>query len=265
LRRGGLFWGVVLFLLGLLLLLSNLGIVSLDLWGAIWAVVLIALGLGVLWGVLAGPGGVGGEEVSIPLADAIGARLRLEHGAGRLRVSGGAESGLFLKGTFGGGVHYRTERRGDELDVKMSLRGLPEALAPWNWGRRDTGWAFQLNSEIPLYLAFETGASDARLDLSELRVTDLRLQTGASSVDLTLPAGSGHTRVRIEAGAASVSVRIPPEVAGRVRFEGALASIDVDRDRFPRRNGIHQSPDYETAKNKVDIEIEAGIGSLRVR
>jgi hypothetical protein len=264
-RRGGLFWGFILLLVGLLLLLSNLGLISVNLWSAIWAVVLIALGLGVLWGAFFGLEGVEGEEISIPLGGAITARLNLEHAVGRLRVDGSAGVGLLLEGTFSSGLDYRTRRRGAELDVEMSPRGLPYVLAPWNWGREGLGWSFGLNSEIPLALALETGASEARLDLSNLQVTDLRLQTGASSVHVTLPAQAGHTRTRIEAGAASVSIQVPRDVAARVRFQGGLASINVDQNRFPRAGSVYQSRDYDTAQNKVDIEVEAGVGSLDVR
>lgn len=263
-RRTGLFWGVVLFLVGLLLLLHNLGVITVDVWGAIWAVVLIAVGLGVLWGVFVGPTAGEGEEVAIPLEGASSARIQIQHGAGRLRVSGGAPPDALAEGTFSGGLHYRTQRVGDELDVEMSPRSFPFGLAPWNWGRGDLGWSFGLNGDIPLSLSFDTGASDVRLGLGDLRVTELRLGTGASAVNVTLPAHAGRTRVRVEAGAASVVLRVPPDVAARVRFEGALASIDVDRNRFPRMDGAYQSPNYDTAQDRIDIEIEAGIGSIRV-
>jgi hypothetical protein len=263
-RRGGLFWGIILLLVGLLLLLSNLGVIAVDIWSAIWAVLLIVVGLGILLSVVAGPGAEG-EAVNIPLEGATSASLRLRHGAGRLRVGAVADPDTLMEGTFGGGLDYRTQRRGDELDVEMSPPGFPHVITPWNWGREGLGWNVGLNGDIPLSLAFETGASEARLDLSELRVRDLRLETGASSVGVTLPASADHTQARIEAGAASVSVRVPPEVAARVRFEGGLASISVDQDRFPRTQGVYQSPDYDTAQHKVDLDIRAGVGSVDVR
>jgi hypothetical protein len=264
-RRGSVFWGVVLLVLGLLLLLGNLGIVAVNVWGAVWAVVLIALGLGILWSIVVGSGAAEGEAVTIPLDGAKSARVRVKHGAGRLRVSGGAASGALLEGTFSSGLDYGTQRRGEELDVELSPGRFPAFLAPWSWGREGLGWTFSLNGAIPLALTFETGASETRLDLSELCVHDLRLQTGASAVHVTLPAQAGHTRAHIEAGAASVSVRVPPDVAARVRFEGGLASIDVDQNRFPRTGSVYQSPDYDTAENKADIELKAGVGSLDVR
>jgi hypothetical protein len=264
-RRSGLFWGVILLLIGLLLLLSNLGIIAVNVWGAVWAVVLIALGVGILWGIVVGSSAAVEKETAIPLEGAGSARVRVKHGAGRLRVSGGAAPDALLEGTFTGGLDYRARRSGEALDVKMSPRGLPFSMGPWNWGRQGLGWTFSLNDAIPLDLAFETGAGEARLDLSELHVSHLRLQTGASSVQVMLPAKAGHTRARIEAGAASVSIRVPANVAAQVRFEGALASVDVDQNRFPRSGAVYRSPDYDTAQNKVDIDVEAGVGSFDVR
>ncbi len=263
-RRSGLFWGIVLLLIGLLLLLNNLGIIAVDVWGAVWAVILIALGIGFLWGIVFGPGASEGEEVMIPLDGAVRGRVQVKHGAGRLCVSAGAPSDTLLEGTSSDGLSHRTRRKGDDLDVELSPRGFPYRIAPWSWGQGGLRWNFRLNDEVPLALSLETGASDVRLDLTELRISDLRLQTGASSVNVMLPARVDRTRVRVEAGAASVSLRVPSDVAARVRFEGALASVDVDQNRFPRTGEVYLSPNYDAAQNKVDIEIEAGVGSLRV-
>ena len=267
-RKSSLFWGVVLVFVGALLLLNSLGIFNVDVWSLIWPVFLIVLGLWSLWGVFAGPCTAGTEEVTIQIEDAKRARLRIRHGAGRLRVDAGAGAGELVTGMFGGGLDYRPRREGDALtvDMRVPAGGFPHIIAPWNWmGGRGLDWSFGLNREIPLSLDLETGASDMRLDLTDLRVTDLRLQTGASETKLLLPANAGHTRVNINAGAASVKVRVPSGVAARIRAKGGLAEIKVDRNRFPRAGGVYQSPDYDTAANKVDIVIEMGVGSVNVR
>ena len=76
---------------------------------------------------------------------------------------------------------------------------------------------------------------------------------------------AGHTRVHIGAGAASVAIRVPSGVAGRIRVKGGLAGIAVDKGRFPRMGDVYQSTDYDTAPNKVDVDIETGVGSVDVR
>jgi hypothetical protein len=267
-RKSSLFWGGILIVIGALLLLNNLGVLDVNLWSLIWPLFLIALGLWILWGFVAGPRSVEAKEVAIPLEGAGRARVRIRHGAGRLHVSTGAGPGELVTGTFGGGLDYRMRRDGDMLDVEMRVPsdGFPPFFMPWNWGPGGAlDWSFGLNSEIPLSLDLETGASDTRLDLTDLRVTDLRLKTGASATDLTLPANAGHTRVDIGAGVASVNIRVPSGVAARIRVKGGLAAITVDQNRFPRMGDTYQSTDYDTAPNKVDIDIETGVGSIDVR
>jgi hypothetical protein len=139
-------------------------------------------------------------------------------------------------------------------------------ILPWNWGRwAGFEWTFSLTGEIPLELDVDTGASEASLDLEDLKVTDLRLDTGASSTEITLPAKASFTKVEIDAGVASVRIQIPSGVAARIKTEGGLVGVDVDQSRFPREGGLYQSVDYETAKNKADIDIDIGAGSISVR
>jgi hypothetical protein len=96
-------------------------------------------------------------------------------------------------------------------------------------------------------------------------VTELKLKSGASSTQMTLPAHAGHTRAQIESGAASVNVRIPEGVAARIRTRAGLASIQVDTQRFPRSGEYYQSPDYEAAEHRVDLDVQTGVGSVDVR
>jgi hypothetical protein len=68
----------------------------------------------------------------------------------------------------------------------------------------------------------------------------------------------------VSSGAASVNIRIPQGVAARIRWRGGLSSINVDPSRFPRFGDTYQSPDYDSAANKVDLDVEMGVGSVTV-
>jgi len=266
-RRSTWFWGILLILIGVLLLLNNLGFLNVNIWGLVGSALLVGLGLWILWGVVIGRPITRTEAVTIPLEGARRAHLRVQHGAGRLRVGAGAGADELVTGTFGGGLDYRARRDGDALNVRMRVPDYRwSAALPWHWGQGgNLDWSFGLNGEIPLSLTFETGASDMQLDLTDLRVTELQLKTGASSTDVTLPANAGHTSVSFSGGAASAIIRVPSGVAARVRTSGGLADIKVDRNRFPRLGGIYQSEDYDAAPNKADIRVEMGVGSINVR
>ena len=72
------------------------------------------------------------------------------------------------------------------------------------------------------------------------------------------------TNVRVESGAASVSIRVPEGVAARIQTKGGLSTIQVDTRRFPQAGDVYQSADYETATNKVDIDVQMGVGSVNI-
>ena len=82
---------------------------------------------------------------------------------------------------------------------------------------------------------------------------------------MILPLAAGASDVRAEAGAASLTFIVPTGVAARIRSKMALGSNQVDEARFPRMGDGYQSTDYATAENRVDLDIQGGVGSVRVR
>jgi hypothetical protein len=78
-------------------------------------------------------------------------------------------------------------------------------------------------------------------------------------------ASAGFTHARVESGAASVKVRVPPGVAARISGQMGLGALDVDQHRFPPRGGGYESDDFSTAANRVELEVEGGVGSVDVR
>ncbi len=79
-----------------------------------------------------------------------------------------------------------------------------------------------------------------------------------------MPRAAGATTIKAQAGAASLTIEIPTGVAARIRTRMALGSTQVDTARFPRGGAGYESPDYSTAPNRVEIDVQGGVGSLRV-
>ncbi|MEA2008002.1 MAG: DUF5668 domain-containing protein [Chloroflexota bacterium] len=262
-RRNNYFWAVFLILGGSLLLLSNLGIITINVWGLLWPLFLILIGAWFLLGSFLGYPSAEVEEAAIPLEGATQAKIRVSHGAGRLHLDDSAGVGELASGTFGGGLRHRAKQDGNSLDVKMSPARHGEGFLAW-MPNHALNWDFGLSKEIPLELVFETGAGEAHLDLTNLLVTDFSLQTGASSNTVLMPANAGYTRAKIDAGAAAVTVHIPPGVAARIHTDSGLAAINIDQNRFPRQGKVYQSPDYETAINKIELDIDTGVSSVSV-
>jgi hypothetical protein len=263
-HRGQVIWGVVLLMLGGLMLADAMG---LKLPGGVtpmelfWPSLLIFAGLWVLLGVFL-RGGVEVEQVSVDLQGACEAAIRLDHGAGELKVHGGAGSGVLARGSFAGGLDQKSSKIGDRLEVRMRPR--KDVLDfPFFGPHSQLDWDVALGGEIPLALTFNTGANKSELDLHELQITQIKLETGASDTRVTLPA-RGRFTADLDLGAASLTVILPEGLAARIRASVGVADLKINETRFPRTGNLFQSPDYETALHAVDMTIDAGAASIRI-
>lgn len=212
--------------------------------------------LGVLWT----PARSEEETFLIPLNTAKSARFKFSHGAGQIEITGGAPTGQALVGSSAVGMNQQNWLEGDRLEVKVEAG---PSFVPF-LGPAQGVWRFRLTQEIPLTLIVEAGASSVNLDLQDVRASRVELKTGASSSNVTVPA-RGASLLDIEAGAASVNVRVPTATAARIRVEEGVNSVSVDTNRFPRLDsGFYQSSGYDTAADRAEINIEAGLGSVSV-
>lgn len=264
-KRGNVFWGLILILLGILFYLKTTGLIN-DVFGWFWPFALILLGVWfLLWKRLpTAPGSSeDGEELAIELQGAARLDLEVEQGAGSLSISTGTPAGLALTGTQAAGLDVKNHREGDSLVIK--LEAGPTFL-PF-LGPEGGEWRFYLTRELPVSIKLSAGASSLNLDLTEARLSFLGVDTGASNLSLKLPANAGQSLVQVESGAASLDLSVPEGVGLRLRFDQGASSIDIDEKRFPRLThleGIYQSSDYDSATNKVEINLDGGANSVKV-
>jgi hypothetical protein len=263
-RRWGVFWGIVLVVVGALLLADQLGLLPVPVGTVIGPLLLVLLGV---W-IISGASGrrrrdmLPAEAVSVPLSGARAARVVIRHGAGRLSLAGGAAAGMLVEGSAAGGIAHRETRSADAVTTEL------EPSREWTqWSGFPAGgleWDLRLSEEVPLALQLHVGASENRLDLTRLRLTEFELETGASSTEVRLPAAGG-TRVRVESGAASVRMTVPPDVPTRIVSRSGLASIVVAPRFAPLGDSVWETPGYaSSAADRVEIDVRAGVGEVRV-
>ncbi|MFN8620797.1 MAG: hypothetical protein U0869_08655 [Chloroflexota bacterium] len=257
-----LVWPIAWMLVGGALLASTtgkLGVPPGELVSRWWPVVFVGIGV---WFLVAafwprGGGAEPAEDLVLPLAGAPEAEVRLQFGAGELRVARAAPGNL-VDGRFEGGVVYRSPGPG-----LVELR--PDSASGWPVSGQPLRWSVGLTGEVPLDLRLDTGASKAMVDLIDLRLRLLEIRSGAAETRVRLPGNAGQTWVRTETGVASLWLDIPPGVAARIRSRMALGRTSVDAARFLRFAEGWQSPDFERNPNRVDIEIQGGVGQVTIR
>ena len=261
-RRGELFWGGLLILLGALLLLKATGYLAGDVFSWFWPLFIMVLGI---W-LLAGGFGrrsrhVKTDKISILVLDAQRATLAVEHGAGELQLRSGADPGDFLTGISAVGMQHSEWRDGDRLLVR--LESGPSFIPVL--GSEGGIWEFRLNRDIPIDLSFHSGASLLKLDLSDLLVTSLSFDGGATRLEVNLPARVQNSMVNLRAGAAHLEIIVPPGVALRLRTR-TIGHLDIDESRFPHlEQDLYQSIDFDSAQHRADLTLDGGATTVRIQ
>jgi len=302
--RPSLVGPLILITAGVLLLLNQMGRLPWSMWGTLWRfwpVILILIGLEVLVGVsrsrllyvvgvliaivvigsvivyavyrssqVSGPWPAGRtEEVLESLQDAGRGQITLKFGVGELDVRALVDSPNFVEGT----IEYARYSRQAEKHFRVrngqavfSLQARSQSFPFWGPGG-DAGehWDIEFTPRIPLAMEVATGVGDVELDLSRLKVTALDLGSGVGQTTVTFPAAAGLTRASVKAAIGDITVQIPKGVGAKIRVSKLLASVDVQDQRFTHSGNEYTSADYQTAENRLDLEINLVIGNITIR
>ncbi len=304
--RRGVFWPLLLIALGLIFLLQNFGFISGVSWLAVaslWPLLLVLIGLDIAFArrwplptlaaevaVIAaglalvayspnlapgifvfGDGGEGGEtDVSAPRGDATAMSLTLNGGATRsYHVTGGA-SQLVEAHSANPDLRLRVSRSGSgrpDVRLDQSSSGFFHPVAAGDVEIR-------LASDVPASLTINVGAGEFDVDLSDVRVSDAKVNVGASSMRFVLPKPSGDVAIRMNGGASNIVLVVPDGVEARIATTGGLLSLRSDNTRVGSGGGVGgcfacgssiETSGYGAAHDRVTLTISAGASSIVVR
>ena len=144
----------------------------------------------------------------------------------------------------------------------MSTEGVKRQF--WFRGEDWLEWEVRFTRNIPLIIDIKSAASDMNLYLDRLEVTDLRLDIDAGNFRVKMPSSAGVTYAYIEVDAANLEVTVPDGVAVKCQADVKLGTLQVDESRFPKQGDYYISRDFESADNRVEIEIVCDIGRVQL-
>ncbi len=121
-----------------------------------------------------------------------------------------------------------------------------------------------LNPNPVWNIEFNLGASKGKFDLSDYKIRNVRLRTGASSTKIKLGDKLDSTDVDVEMGTASFTLEIP-QSSGCI-IEGDMVLMSKKFEDFVKRGkGHYETEGFENAKNKIFVRIDGGVSSIKVK
>ena len=205
--------------------------------------------------------GGSGAHFAAPLGPSRSGRLRFTNGAHRIIIQADSR----LRGL------YRA-RFGDRMPKVEARRGIVTIQYPrfpgddWLNDRSERPAEVELNASIPWDVELSGGASRLTADLRGLRLGSLKVDGGASRLEVVLPATSGAVAVAMVGGASNVAIRRPEGVAVRLRVDGGATNLAFDDRHIGVAGGeldLH-SGDYDAATDRYDIAITGGANNISI-
>ena len=269
-------WPLILVLVGIELLLAH-RIPWLAVAGLAGAVLVVgAVAINVNSQGQAAPSGVT-TSTQTDLGGATQAAVTLRFGAGQLNVGplDQAQPNQLASTTYTGPpplapqAQYSVSDGGAGLlEYQSSGRGGPGGFVPFGDGGGSNSARMDLSLATGVLITsfnIQTGAADTHLDLSRLHVSELDMSVGAATTWLRFPEAAGITTAHISGGASTITLEIPEGVAAQIQHHGGLTTLNVDQTRFPQvSDSLYRSPDYASAQNKVDLNIETGVTTIQI-
>lgn len=290
---GGMFWGLLLVLVGVLLLLDNLNVITTqfdNIW-QLWPVLIIGAGLSFLslrgWlgalifflAAVALLGLVAFTVVENPwyanVHQSSGQTTSQADDAAQAKkldvtIDAGAASIALSSGRDRQGV--RAEQRstrqtltkearteGDTRYVKFLTKGSHS----WWFGGGRNEIALDLTRSLPVALTIDTGATSVTGDLSQVRLASLNIDTGASSVDLRLGALEKRQDITLDAGASSIVLHIPKGAGVRLESKGGLTKTDFE-GLEKVSDSVYETPGFSDADRQIFIRSDMGASKFEI-
>jgi hypothetical protein len=290
---------VILILIGILFLLNTTGVLDYGVWEFFlvwWPLLLIAIGIEKIFGatrslkplayispviivatvayaVVAESDGGGFRDTrdrnsfrwSVP-AEASVAKLDMEmdFGGGRLKIGGDADSGQLLEGQFyyqGRKPKLTADRRGERMEVSLERSSSSVGLS----SRSREKWILKLNETVPVDLRLDAGAALVRLDLEEVILNSLNLETGAADINVILGSKSEEVECEIDCGAASIDMEIPPDAGLRLDRDLSFSALTTEGIELTDRESFKETPEFENSPVRIFLTVDSGVSSLRIR
>ena len=292
--------GVLLICVGLVLLLNTLNKLDWSIWAQIlhlWPVLLIAIGIELLFKktslaflglvspllmilVILGPVYFSQTQAQVPSfalneynwsenPDSVVSKATfvLDMSKGRLEISKSEKELVLAKLRFSGprphlSLHYYDSDSSATLEIRKKRRCWDNSF----WGNmKDNDWNIKLGNAPLFDLKVRLATSDAFLDLSEIKVEKLKLESSMGKAKIKLGKLVPDISAEIESDISDVIILVPKESGLKITSDTNLSSTDFNKlSLVSEEKGVFFTNGFQAAQNKIELKLDGAISSLKI-
>jgi hypothetical protein len=299
-RRRDLIFPLALILIGVVVLLANVGVLSsvaLQRLADLWPLLLVLIGLqlilnhtlprnqatiiglavtgiilvaAIAYAALAPSTSFGTQhaESSQRLTGLSAATLELNYSASSVEIRTGSVGDDLYKAQ----VDYPAGENPPNISLDqstgtVSISGSGGSLGGFHlFGASQRHLIINLATSVPWTIRVSGGATSVRMDVRELKLSNLEISGGASSVNAQLGAPKGTVGIHVTGGANSVTLHAPEGSQWSVSASGGVSSVTINgQSSGGFGNFSKQSAAYSGASDRFDVELAGGVSHLEFR
>lgn len=160
------------------------------------------------------------------------------------------------------GFYYSDLDSSATLEIRENNRHWTNGL--WK-NMKENDWNINL-SKLPLFdLRVYSAATNAFLDLSEIKVEKLRLEADVSKAKIKLGKLVPNISAQIESDVSDVNILVPKESGLKITSRADLSSTDFNKlSLVSEEKDVFFTNGFQTAQNKIEIKLGGAISSLKI-
>ena len=157
-----------------------------------------------------------------------------------------------------GSYHLNADHAGKAVVLNLSMTGKTKSFS----GFKNEA-EINLNPNPVWDINMDAGAADIHFDLSPFKIDRIDIDGGASSVWIKLGDQMDKTDLQIDTGASSITIKVPEGSGCRVETNTVLSSKSLDGfDKI--EHGVYETKDFSEKPHQIFISIDAAVSSLTV-
>jgi len=270
-RRPSLFWPILLIGIGVVLLLSNLGLLpplSFNLLFRFWPLLLVIIGLDILLGrrsalgsiikaliIVLLFGGIAGflllapnapdllervdssawqeAPISAPLLDYETASVTIDWASPPAKLYALSDSNQLIDGqiSYAGSLDFDVVSQGDHAEVNLDTRRGGFVFSTGS-GQHASPWEIGLHPRVSYDLNLDASSGPGDYDLHGLKISRLEIDAGSGPLTVSLPQ-SGIIEGVIDGGSGPIGLILPDQLEAKIVLEDGSGSFSPSH-RFSR-------------------------------
>jgi len=200
------------------------------------------------------------EQGEIELENVDKVDLEINFGGGTIELEKGNNHSLLsyeLNSTRTNDHQITQETQNNKTKIKFSKESTYHNINLFNLNSFESNWKLKLNLEKQYNLDLNYGAAEVNLDLRNLKINNLDIESGATSTKVFFE--KYPTSSTINTGASNYELSFPSNYSAKIIIEGGV--IDVNLEDFKKSGKVYITEKFNEEEH-IEVIIGAGASSI---